>query len=104
MPDSNPDERMFRCPTCGAVQPWSDDCRRCRCDLGLLHATVQAADALHQQALHLILSGRLDDALQAARQSWELDPSTRSRRLLAVCALLNRQWQSAVQAAVEGAE
>ena len=26
----------MRCPTCRAEQEWSDNCRRCRCDLQLL--------------------------------------------------------------------
>src|SRR5688572_1752962 len=99
MLDSELQERTFRCPTCGAEQSWCDVCRRCRCDLALLHATVRTADDLYQHALRSAANRRIADAFRAARQSCELNPCPRSQRLLAVCALLGGQWQVAAHAA-----
>ena len=38
-----PADGEVRCPTCGAVQEWSDACRRCRCELTLLRRAADEA-------------------------------------------------------------
>jgi hypothetical protein len=91
--------RTLRCPTCNAEQPWSDDCRRCRCDLSLLHDTLRAAEHSYQAALRLYSEGRVAEALPAARQAYELEPQEATRRLWAVCALRTSDWPTAVRLA-----
>lgn len=91
--------RTFRCPTCAAEQAWGDVCRRCRCDLSLLHAVVAAAEEQHRQALRALAEGRPRDAAAAAQRCCELDAAPRHQRLRAVCLLLAEDWPAALRAA-----
>jgi hypothetical protein len=86
----------LRCPTCGARQEWTDTCRRCKSDLRLLRAALEAYDEHHRAGLLALDDGRLDEALRHARRCDELRPGPESRRLLAVCQLLRGDWPGAL--------
>lgn len=81
-----------RCPTCGAVQEWSDVCRRCRCDLTLLRQVTSAAQASRQRCLHALRGGRFSEALRHARRLHAILPDPSATRLLAVCHLFQGNW------------
>ena len=49
-PDGSLDN-SFVCPVCRAAQAWSDSCRRCRCDLGLLRRADERVARPGRQAL-----------------------------------------------------
>ena len=87
MSDSSADftEDELRCPTCGAAQPWSNVCRRCKSDLELVVATLQQMQRLHVECLASLASGDTSSALSFARRRWELSPDEISARLLGVC-------------------
>lgn len=84
-----PDAATVRCPTCRAVQEWSDTCRRCRCDLRLLHAVSAAWEQNRRACLLHLHHGYPHLALRAARRCYALDGSAETLRLLAVSALLS---------------
>lgn len=86
----------LRCPTCGAEQPPSAECRRCKCDLSLVVAVRQHAEALHRDCLMQLRAGQYRDALSAARRRFELAPDRTSRRLLAVAYLCLGKYQAAL--------
>jgi hypothetical protein len=86
----------MRCPTCKARQEWSDTCRRCQSDLTLLYESAQAQWQLRRTCLLHLRAGHSADALVAARQSFSLNPSSESARLLAVCHLLCGHWDRAL--------
>lgn len=92
----------LRCPTCGAVQEWSDTCRRCRCDLSLLRAAAEAAAVCRRRCLAALRRQCPEAALQHARRLYALDAGPSSARLLAVCLLLHDQWDSAIAVANNG--
>jgi len=89
----------IRCPVCRAVQAPADVCRRCRCDLGLVRATIETFRQQRGQCLQSIRKGAWPDALRHARAAHELCPSRESTRLIAVCHLFCQQWPSALAAA-----
>ena len=84
-----------RCPTCGALQEWSDACRRCQCDLTLLRRVMQAAQTSRQRCLCALRAGRISEAVRHARRLQALCPDRSSARLLAVCQLLQGNWLAA---------
>ena len=85
-----------RCPTCRAEQPWSDTCRRCKCDLSLLHRAVRVYKHNYRRCLGELAAGRTAAALAAARQCYAIKPTPTAARLLTVSALLERDWSTAV--------
>ena len=93
----SPDQ--VRCPTCRALQEWSDSCRRCRCDLRLLRAACSA----HQITAAVAFS----NSTPASRTSpWatlcavtNCLPGADSLRLLALCALAREEWETALELA-----
>jgi hypothetical protein len=89
----------LRCPTCRAVQEWSDTCRRCKCDLRLLRTVSNAYQAARARCLANLRSGAKQLALEASRECCRLWPTPESRRLLAVCALFHGDWPTAVAVA-----
>jgi hypothetical protein len=99
-PDASLDN-SFVCPVCRAAQAWSESCRRCRCDLGLLRRADEARRQARQQALLDLRRGRWAEAQRAARAYHALQPNADSRRLLAVCCLLGGDFQQAVEWARE---
>lgn len=92
-----------RCPTCGARQAWADTCRRCKSDLRLLRAALEAYEAHRRLGLRALDAGRLDDALRHARRCHELRPGADSRQLLAVCQVVRGEYAEALELARETA-
>ena len=97
MSDGSPEADTFACPVCRAVQAWSDTCRRCRCDLRLLCQAEEARRSARQGVLLHLHAGRWADAQRAARTYHDLQPDADSRRLLAVCCLLEEDFRQAVE-------
>ena len=90
---------LLRCPTCRAEQPPADVCRRCRCDLSLLRAVLEAAAGCRRGALRALAAGDSDAARTLAQRAFDLDPLPSHRRLLAVCALLQEDFAAAARLA-----
>ena len=94
-----PDPATVRCPTCRAEQPWSDACRRCRCDLRLLLAAAASYHRARRACLLHLRAGRPRAARLAAESCRALAATAESRRLLAVAALLSGDWAAAADLA-----
>ncbi len=94
--DHNDALGTLHCPTCGAEQPWSDQCRRCRCDLTELHQVQQQWLRMKQQCLRHLSRGEFREALRWARVCHQMIPRDVSRRLVAVCHLQLGHWSAAV--------
>jgi len=92
-------EDGVRCPTCRAKQPWSDTCRRCKCDLTLLMNVAEACRQGRRRCLAHLHAGRFSKALQEAKHVWTLRPDRQAARLLAVCLLHNGKFRKAFQTA-----
>ena len=93
-----------RCPTCRAVQEWSDTCRRCRSDLRLLRASAASYRRSRRACLEQLQSGTAPAALPAARLCHALGADPESRRLLVVSALLAGDWATAAALGSRGLE
>jgi hypothetical protein len=85
----------MRCPTCRATQAWSEACRRCKSDLRLLRAVAEHHAALRERCLWNLRHNRAGVALELARQCFTVRDDADTRRLLAVCELLNGNWAAA---------
>ncbi len=90
------DPQTVRCPTCRAMQPWSDTCRRCKSDLRLLREFAEAYEQSRRACLDHLRHGRLREARVAATRCLELSPDPASRRLLALVALRSGDWPAAL--------
>lgn len=88
---------QVRCPTCRALQEWSDLCRRCRCDLRLLRAACSAHQDHRRSCIRQLEVGQPDIALGHALRCHELLPGADSLRLLALCALARQEWETALE-------
>ncbi|MFW6171034.1 MAG: tetratricopeptide repeat protein [Planctomycetota bacterium] len=93
-PDLEPDS--FRCPTCGAKQAPSSECRRCKCDLELVVGVYQSGRALHQAYLRYLRAGDYRQALDCALRRFQLAPDDTARRLLVVAYLHLGQYRAAL--------
>jgi Flp pilus assembly protein TadD len=83
------------CPTCGAADQSGPACRRCRSDLRLLQRLeAQRSAELHELA-RALANGRWSEALLSAQYIHTLRKDDTSFRMLAVCQLLNSQFQAA---------
>jgi len=91
-------DRM-RCPTCGAEQAWSGQCRRCRCDLRQLHDMWRRWQHAKQQCLTGLRDGETATALAWARVCYHIFAGEASARLLATCYLELEDWQAAARLA-----
>ena len=80
-------EAEVTCPVCRAEQPWTNTCRRCRCDLGMLRQADAFARAIRRRALVALHNRRWTEALDEARAYHAIYAGEESRRLLAVCCL-----------------
>ncbi len=89
----------LRCPTCRAVQDWSETCRRCQSDLALLGEVAASYRHHRRQCLLHLEAGRPLAALPHARRCQRLHPDAESRRLQALCALLVGDWITATNLA-----
>jgi hypothetical protein len=94
-PGPGPEPGLVRCPTCRASQAWSETCRRCQSDLRLLREIARAAERHRAACLAHLRAGRVAAARRSARRFHALTASPESRRLLAVCALRDRDWAAA---------
>jgi len=90
------DASAFRCPTCGARQGLSAECRRCKCDLHLVVDVYRQAAALRESCLRHLRDGNWRDALEAAAERHALSPDGVSRRLLAVSHLRAGEYHAAL--------
>ncbi len=91
----SPDQ--VRCPTCRALQEWSESCRRCRCDLSLLRAACSTHQDHRRNCILQLDAGQPDLALGHALRCHDLQPGTDSLRLLALCALARQDWETALE-------
>lgn len=89
----------LRCPTCRASQPWSDSCRRCKCDLRLLREASEAYRAARSRALAAVRAGEPLRAVEWARRAARIAPEASACELLAACLLLAERWAEAQAAA-----
>jgi hypothetical protein len=89
------DREAFRCPTCRALQEWSDTCRRCKCDLRLLRDVAESYRRTRRRCLLALRSGQAPEALRAARACRRLRDDDESRRLVALSLLLASDWPAA---------
>lgn len=88
-------EETMRCPTCRAVQPWSDTCRRCKTDLRLVRELAEEFALARRLCLSNLNQNRFRTALVHARRCVRLRENPETLRLLAVCELLNQNWSRA---------
>ncbi|MEZ6063782.1 MAG: hypothetical protein R3C19_25825 [Planctomycetaceae bacterium] len=88
--------QSLRCPTCGAEQAASPECRRCRCDLTLVLAIRRQAQRLHEDALRNLRDGLFDAAVHCAERRQAVSPDRTSRRLLAVSYLASGNFAAAM--------
>lgn len=95
-------DENLNCPTCGAEQPWSETCRRCKCDLSLLTQALRARRSAHQRCLRRLRAGDLNGALAAARRCAALLPDERARRLLAICYAARSRFEHAARLLANG--
>ena len=87
----------MRCPTCNAQQSWSDECRRCKCDLSDLFAVWRAGRQARNRCLLALQSGDFDRALNHAQRLAVLCSGDEATRLLTVCHLLRGDWPAAAR-------
>ena len=90
---------QVRCPTCRALQAWSDSCRRCRCDLSLLRAAHSAHQHHRLRCIQELDAGHPALALGHALRCHDLHPGPDSLRLLALCALAREEWETGLKLA-----
>ncbi|MFO7904723.1 MAG: tetratricopeptide repeat protein [Planctomycetota bacterium] len=87
----------FRCPTCGAKQAPSTECRRCKCDLALVVSLRDSARDVHRTCLRHLQAGNYQEALECAFRRFQLAPDETARRLLAVAYLHLGQYRAALE-------
>ena len=63
-------EEAMACPVCNARQAWSDECRRCKCDLSTLRAAWRAGRTLHFDAENCVFVGDEDANQYLTRPSY----------------------------------
>ncbi|MBI3465288.1 MAG: hypothetical protein HY000_19860 [Planctomycetes bacterium] len=85
----------IQCPTCGASGQTDVECRRCRCDLRLLHRLEVQRAAEFKELAAALTECRWSDALTSAQYIHTLRPDDASFPVLAVCQLLNNNLQAA---------
>jgi hypothetical protein len=88
---------QIRCPTCRAVQVWSDQCRRCRSDLRLLRAACSTYQYHRERCILELDADQLQVALGHALRCHDLQPGPDSLRLLSLCALAREEWKTALE-------
>ncbi|HMB04478.1 MAG TPA: Uma2 family endonuclease [Isosphaeraceae bacterium] len=94
-PDDAPPPNRVRCPTCRAVQEWSDTCRRCKSDLRLLREFAADYERSRRACLERLRAGHPREARYFARRCHALRAGAESRRLLALAALHCGDWPTA---------
>ena len=99
---TNRPAESFRCPTCGAGQELSDQCRRCKCDLSLVLEIHERRAALYESTLQRLKHGDTTSALTRARQLCSISADPETARLLAVCQLLAGDYRAAFESERRG--
>jgi hypothetical protein len=95
MTDAPSPHGTVRCPTCRAVQEWSESCRRCKSDLRLLRTLADAYARRRHACLAQLRAGDGRAARESAAHCHALRPGAESRRLLALAALACGDWPAA---------
>jgi hypothetical protein len=85
----------MRCPVCRAEVEQGPNCRRCRADLSLLFALEEQRQRALATAYRLLHERRLGSARAVAEGACALRGDAESNRLLAVVALLHRNFRTA---------
>jgi hypothetical protein len=88
---------QIRCPTCGAAQPASAECRRCKCDLGLYQSLLIEGHRLKLVTLHYLREGDYAAAANAAELHCAVSPNQDGQRLAAVAYLLTGRYDAALR-------
>jgi hypothetical protein len=83
------------CPVCRANNEQGPQCRRCRADLGLLFELEEQRRQVMAAARAQLAQGGVERAFQFAAQADELRHDDESRRLLAVCHVVNGNYADA---------
>ncbi|MFW6169897.1 MAG: hypothetical protein ACODAD_05350 [Planctomycetota bacterium] len=93
----NLDSEPFCCPTCGAKQAPSSECRRCKCDLTLVLSLRDCVRAAHRTYLRHLQAGEYQQALNCAFERFQLARDETARRLLVVAYLHLGQYRAALE-------
>jgi hypothetical protein len=86
---------VLPCPVCKAENAQGPTCRRCKADLSLLFRLEEHRAALVAASATSLRSGRFEDALANACAAHQLRRGEDSERLLALAALLRRDYSAA---------
>ena len=87
---------QMQCPVCKARNDAGPQCRRCRADLSALFDLESCRGRLLAEAYLAIRSGRWDRASTTAQRASELRRDDESQRLVALCALMQRDFPTAL--------
>ena len=85
----------MRCPVCRAENAAGPLCRRCKADLSLLFALEEERAGQLAGARRDLVEGRWRQAHARAERADHLRSDAESRRVLAVAALLDRDFHQA---------
>ena len=66
---------VCRCPTCGATQPWQDECRRCGTELTLLRQLTEEAMELRNDWTIAMSTGDFQKAELIVEQLRTISPT-----------------------------
>ncbi len=82
-PDPGPRlDGQCRCPTCGAIQPWQDECRRCRTELVVLRRIAEETVRVRYCLLEALKENEQKIAGRLAERLVDLSPTPFHRALL----------------------
>ena len=87
---------MQNCPTCNAALKGRQICRRCKTDLTAVVAVANAAQQHDRQARRALALRQFDRMYHHARRSHCLRHTEASARLLALAAMLTRNYAEAL--------
>jgi hypothetical protein len=83
------------CPICKARNDSGPQCRRCRADLSALFALETCREQMLVDATRAAGAGSWEEAHAAATRANALRRDADSQRLLAICALMQRDFATA---------
>jgi hypothetical protein len=86
---------LMQCPLCKAENSQGPTCRRCKADLSLLFTLEEQRAAALARARELQEAGRAWEALALARRAHTLRAGDDSLQMVAVTALLTRDFATA---------
>ncbi len=88
---------MIRCPACKADNESGPNCRRCKADLSLLFALEARRESLLASARADVAAGRWAQARASAEEADALRRDESSLKLVALAALLCRDFHQALR-------